>query len=231
MNWDCIARGAGYLQECNARGHRTYGTIGVQDESERSQVSVVRAILEWRRFGSDLRDWTYGATNGAITTFVIVAGVVGADLPTMVAPVLGLANLFANGFATAARRYSNTKLARDNYDRSHAKTVWAEDVTAKDYDFSRHMRSPAQAALNTFAAFILCGLVPLIAYLLAPTRFSVCVVTTACTLFAIGAVKSRYSLTVWWRSGLDTLFLGMCAAALAYAAGHTLRLLIDIPTP
>ena len=203
----------------------------MQDERERSQVSVVRAILERRRFGSDLRDCMYGATNGAITTFVIVAGVVGADLPAMVAPVLGLAILFANGFATAARRYTNTKLARDNYDRSHAKAIWAEDVAAKGYDFFWYMRSPAQAALNTFAAFILCGLVPLVAYLLTPTKFSVCVVTTACTFFAIGAVKSRYSLTVWWRSGMDTLFLGMGAAALAYAAGHTLRLLIDISTP
>ena len=203
----------------------------MRDESERSQVSVVRAILERRRFGSDLRDWTYGATNGAIATFVIVAGVVGADLPAMVAPVLGLAILFANGLATAARRYTNTKVARDNYDRSHANAVLAEDVAVKGHDFFRYMRSPAQAALTTFAAFIGCGLVPLVAYLLAPTRFSVCVVTTACTFFAISAVKSRYSLTVWWRSGLDTLFLGMCAAALAYAAGHTLRLLIDIPTP
>jgi len=169
----------------------------------------------------------YGATNGAITTFVIIAGVVGADLPTMVAPVLGLANLFANGFATAARRYTNTKLARN--DRSHAKAVCAEDLTAKDYDFSQ--RSPTQAAINTFAAFTLCGLVPLIAYLLSPTKLSVCVAATACAFFAIGAVKSRYSLTAWWRSGLDTVFLGMSAAALAYAAGHTLRLLIDIPTP
>jgi VIT1/CCC1 family predicted Fe2+/Mn2+ transporter len=93
------------------------------------------------------------------------------------------------------------------------------------------MRSPTQAALNTFAAFILCGLVPLIAYLLAPTKLSVCVVATTSAFFAIGAVKSRYSLTAWWRSGLDTVFLGMGAGALAFAAGHTLRLLIDIPTP
>ena len=213
------------------RRHHQYGTICMRDERELSQVSLIRAILEQGHPGSDLRDWMYGATNGAITTFVIVAGVVGADLPTMVASVLGLANLFANGFATAARRYTNTKLARDNYNRLHAKAVWAEDVNAKDYDFSRCMRSPAQAALTTLAAFVLCGLVPLIAYLLAPTRFSVCVVATACTFFAIGVVKGRYSLTTWWRSGLDTVFLGMCAAALAYAAGHTLRLLIDIPTP
>lgn len=203
----------------------------MRDERERSQVSLIRAILERGRCGSDLRDWMYGATNGVITTFVIVAGVVGADLPAMEAPVLGLAILFANGFATAARRYTNTKLARDNYNRLHAKAVWAEHVNAKDYDFSRCMRSPAQAAFTTLAAFVLCGLVPLIAYLLPPPRFSVCVVLTACAFFAIGAVKSRYSLTAWWRSGLDTVFLGMCAGALAYAAGHTLRLLIDIPAP
>ena len=202
----------------------------MRDEQERSQASVIRAILGRSRCDSDLRDWMYGATNGAITTFVIVAGVVGADLPTMVAPVLGLANLFANGVATAARRYTNTKLARDNYDRPHAKAVWAEDVTAKDFDLSQSMRSPTQAALNTFAAFILCGLVPLIAYLLSPTKLGACVVATACVFFGIGAAKSRYSVTVWWRSGLDTVLLGLAAAALAYAAGHTLRLLIGVST-
>lgn len=203
----------------------------MQRHPKRSRTSEVRAILAHGPLDSARRDWMYGATNGAVTTFVIVAGVVGADLPTMVAPILGLANLVANGFATAARRYSNTKLARDNYDRSHAEADWAKDVAAKDHDFSTCMRSPAQAALNTFAAFIVCGLVPLIAYLLVPTQLTVCVVATACTLFAIGTVKSRYSLNAWWRSGMDTVFLGMCAAALAYAAGHTLRLLIDIPTP
>jgi VIT1/CCC1 family predicted Fe2+/Mn2+ transporter len=93
------------------------------------------------------------------------------------------------------------------------------------------MGSPAQAARNTFAAFIVSGLIPLVAYLLVPTQLTVCVVATSCTLFAIGTVKSRYSLNAWWRSGMDTVFLGMCAAALAYAAAHTLRLSMDIPTP
>jgi vacuolar iron transporter family protein len=205
--------------------------FGVQQDHGHSKVFASCMSLARGYHESDLRDWMYGATSGTIATFVILAGVVGADLPTIVAPVLGLANLFANGFATAARRYTNTKLARENYDRSLAKPVWAEDLAAKNYDFSPYIRSPTQAALNTLTAFILFGLVPLIAYLLAPAKLSVCVVATVCACFAIGAVKSRYSLTAWWRSGLDTVFLGMAAAALAYAAGHTLRLLIDVSTP
>jgi hypothetical protein len=210
--------------------HHTPGDIGVENRRERSDAAA-RGIFARGPQGSDIRDYTYGGTKGAITTLIIVAGVVGADLPTAVAPVLGLANLFANGLATAARRYTNTKRARDYYDRSQVKTVWEDDVAAKDLDLFRFLRSPTQAALNTGAVFILCGLLPLVAYILAPTQIGVCIVVTACTLFAIGTVKSRYSATPWWRSGLDTVFLGMGAGALAYAAGHTLRLLIDIFQP
>jgi vacuolar iron transporter family protein len=202
--------------------------IGMQNRRERSHAASTGRIFA-RGLGGDLRDYIFGGMNGAITTFVIVAGVVGADLPTVVAPVIGLANLFANGFATAARRYTNTKRAWDNYDRLHTETVWPKDAAAKDPDLFRFVRSPVQAALNTVAAFILCGLVPLVAYILAPTQTSLCITVTACTLFAIGAAKGCYSASSWWRSGGDTVFLGMCAAALAYAAGHTLRLLINIP--
>jgi hypothetical protein len=44
-------------------------------------------------------------------------------------------------------------------------------------------------------------------------------VSTAAVFFAIGSVKSLWSLTAWWRSGLETLAIGMAAAALAFAAG------------
>ena len=48
-----------------------------------------------------LRDWVYGGIDGAVTTFAIVAGVVGAGLSNRVILVLGAANLLADGFAIA----------------------------------------------------------------------------------------------------------------------------------
>ena len=52
-----------------------------------------------------LRDFIYGAIDGAITTFAIVAGVAGAGLSATVVIVLGLANLLADGFSMAVSNY------------------------------------------------------------------------------------------------------------------------------
>src|ERR1017187_9354166 len=65
--------------------------------------------------GNYLRDWIYGGIDGTITTFAIVAGVVGADMPGRVVLVLGLANLVADGFAMGAGNYSGTKADSDFY--------------------------------------------------------------------------------------------------------------------
>jgi len=69
------------------------------------------------------------------------------------------------------------------------------------------------AALNTFAAFLLCGLVPLVSYRGAG-GFVPCVVATGVAFFAIGAIKNQWSLTPWWWSGFGTFSIGMSAAAL-----------------
>jgi VIT1/CCC1 family predicted Fe2+/Mn2+ transporter len=135
--------------------------------------------------------------------------------------VLGLANLAAIGFATAARRYSNVKSAQAS-NSWHAKPA----LRVQNYDGTALVTSPSQAAVNTFAAFILLGLIPLITYVLASREIAVCILATASVLFAIGAIKGRYTPTPWWRSGLDTLLLGMCAAALSFAVGHSLQLVI-----
>lgn len=56
-----------------------------------------------------LRDWIYGGIDGAVTTFAVVSGVVGASLSPAIVVILGLANLIADGFSMAAGNYSGTK--------------------------------------------------------------------------------------------------------------------------
>ena len=64
-----------------------------------------------------LRDWVYGGIDGTVTTFAVVAGVVGANLSSSVVIILGLANLLADGFSMAAANYSGTKAEIDDYQR------------------------------------------------------------------------------------------------------------------
>lgn len=56
-----------------------------------------------------LPDFVYGGIDGAVTTFAVVMGVVGAELSTAVILVLGFANLFADGLSMAVGKYSSDK--------------------------------------------------------------------------------------------------------------------------
>jgi VIT1/CCC1 family predicted Fe2+/Mn2+ transporter len=106
------------------------------------------------------------------------------------------------------------------------KALWVKTMAVEEYGLSPTPRSPALAALSTFAAFILCGLVPLAAFLLAGGLMS-CVVAAGATFFGVGAIKSRWSPTTWWRSGLETLLIGLSAAGVAFAVGYCLKALIS----
>ena len=65
---------------------------------------------------SYLRDWVYGGIDGTVTTFAVVAGVVGAALSTKALLILGVANLIADGFSMAAANYSGTKAEIEEYE-------------------------------------------------------------------------------------------------------------------
>ena len=170
----------------------------------------------------ELRDCVRGATGGAIAALIIVAAVAGAGLPTIVASVLGLVTLFANGLSTAACRYVRA--------RSLAKMIAGIDGI-NGHDYAWYTRLAGRGAFSAFTAFLLCGLVPLIANVLAPTNLGVPMVATACILLAIGAVKSHYLTAAWWRPEPQPMLLGTSAAALAYATAHTMRLVLDMPPP
>ena len=97
-----------------------------------------------------LGDLVYGANDGIITTFAVVAGVSGASLPARTVLILGFANLVADGFSMGA---SNVLAIRSGQD------VRTADGLEKDEPFAfRH-------GTATFVAFILAGAIPLAAYL------------------------------------------------------------------
>ncbi len=103
--------------------------------------------------------------------------------------------------------------------------LWVRTMALEEYGLSPTPRSPLVAALSTFAAFIVCGLVPLLSYLSAGGNIA-CIIATGITFFGVGAIKSRWSPASWWRSGLETFAIGMSAAAVAFAAGFALKALV-----
>ena len=101
---------------------------------------------------------------------------------------------------------------------------WVRTMLTDEYGLPHAVRSPWIAAICTFTAFLTCGLVPLLPYLFwTEHSLKLSVMLTAGVFVAIGSVKSRWSTTSWWRSGLTTLGVGAIAASLAYAAGVILK--------
>jgi vacuolar iron transporter family protein len=154
-----------------------------------------------------LGDVVYGANDGIVTTFAIVAGVAGARLSPRVVLILGLSNLLADGFSMGASNYLAIR-SRSSAELESAKVI------SEPYPF-RH-------GLVTFLAFLTAGSVPLLAYL-APVmeehRFAVTAVLGAISLFGIGAARTVVASGSWWRSGFEMLSIGGAAAALAYCVG------------
>lgn len=100
------------------------------------------------------------------------------------------------------------------------KDKWISLMLTDEYGLTRDAPDPMGAALATFTAFMLAGAVPLVPFVLdMPDAFGTSVLATLLTFFLIGTFKSRWSLAAWWRSGLETLFIGAVAAAIAYFVG------------
>jgi len=72
-------------------------------------------------------DFIYGSIDGAVTTFAIIAGVVGASLSPGIILILGFANLFADGFSMAAANYQASKARNQFIEMRRKQEEWEID--------------------------------------------------------------------------------------------------------
>ncbi|MBX4196050.1 VIT1/CCC1 transporter family protein [Candidatus Pacearchaeota archaeon] len=153
-----------------------------------------------------LPEFVYGGIDGAVTTFAVVAGALGASLSSGIVVILGFANLGADGFSMAISNYLSTK---------------SDETKTK---------IPIKSAFATFLSFILIGFIPLISFVisffnpsLARYQFTFSIILTGMALLIVGAVKGKIMRKNQLLSSLETLIIGGCAAAVAFLVGYALQ--------
>lgn len=153
-----------------------------------------------------LKDLVYGANDGIITTFAVVAGVAGAQLDARIVLILGFANLLADGFSMGASNFLSIR---------------SDEAVRHTSGLAVLEPFPGRHSIATFAAFVVAGCVPLLSYVVVGPAdpFVTAVVLTLATLFVVGALRSLVTGLRWWWSGLEMLFIGSLAAAVAYGVG------------
>jgi VIT1/CCC1 family predicted Fe2+/Mn2+ transporter len=105
---------------------------------------------------------------------------------------------------------------------------WVDTMLREEWGLQLDPPLPWRAALVTFAAFILAGLVPLLPVFVslhtpAQQTFAASTVLTGVAFFVIGYIRGRVVEQRAWLSGLETVLIGGAAAALAYFVGVWLR--------
>jgi VIT1/CCC1 family predicted Fe2+/Mn2+ transporter len=161
-----------------------------------------------------IRELIYGANDGIITTFAVVAGVSGGGLPLQAVLIIGAANLFADGLSMGAGNYLSI--------RSHESVLEATGEPEQEAFPFRH-------AVATFLAFVAVGTVPLLPYAIpgiAIDRFFISLGLTLLMLFVVGASRSLIADVTWWRGGCEMLALGGLVAAVAYASGAVVAAIV-----
>ncbi|MBM9606109.1 VIT1/CCC1 transporter family protein [Desulfopila inferna] len=158
-----------------------------------------------------IKDMVYGATDGIVTTFAVIASIEGAKLGTFAVLAVGFASLLADGLSMAASNY----LAG----RSEQAVVESNLHPKKDKVEER----PQISAFFTFIAFILIGAIPLVPYVLPVSRptilFPLSITLAIFSLFLVGGLRTRVTGSNFITAGMEMMLIGRGAAAVAYFIG------------
>jgi VIT1/CCC1 family predicted Fe2+/Mn2+ transporter len=110
---------------------------------------------------------------------------------------------------------------------------WVDVMMKEELNMLKETRSPFAIGFVTYVSFLLVGLIPLLVYLYDylfdfnwDLFWSASALTTVGFIF-VGFLKSYVTESSHWKSILETLLLGITAAAVAYGVGDWLEKLLS----
>ena len=169
-----------------------------------------------------LKAMVFGANDGIITTFAVVAGVMGAGLQPKIILILGVANMMADAVSMGIGDFLGEKSARQLEEVRH-------EQVAKDGVWG--------TGLVTFIAFVTAGILPLLPFVVqfllglswpVGRQFLWSILATVGALFLVGSLRTLVTGLDkrWWWSGLEVLGIGAIAAMVAYGLGYGVEMLV-----
>lgn len=153
-----------------------------------------------------LRDAIFGANDGVVTTFAVIAGSLGGGLSPKIVVILGFANLLADGFSMATGIYLGARSEVD-LEKKMKNLHWRQDY-------------PFLQGLTTFLAFGISGFIPLIPFVFGfENKITYSAVLMAVFLLLVGVARGKFTGKNIVRSAVEMLLIGGAAAAIAYGVG------------
>ena len=200
------------------KARAAYESKDIEATKKAHSAKAISSEEHHKSGGTYVGDFVYGAIDGSVTTFAVVSGVAGASLSANIVIILGLANLFADGFSMAASNFLSTKTKIG--------------VLAKKGHY-HHEIKPVKTAFVTFVSFFAVGLIPLLSYVagvfssaIQEKQFVIAAVLTGIAFLIVGGIKAKVVKENWTRAALETLLLGGAAAIIAFYVGLLIKTLI-----
>lgn len=252
-----------------------------EEQRKRQYLSLIQnkrykeAEEVWHRLheGTYIGDFVYGANDGIVTTFAVVAAAAGAVLSPGVVIILGLANLLADGFSMGASNFLSLRSKREfvrfqrtreewevdkfpEIEREEIRNIllrwgipqefvesstlaitkdkkrWVDLMMKEELDLQEQEKaSPPKHGLATFGAFVVAGFIPLLPYLFVPLgqiQFLLSAALAALTFFVVGAARTLVTGANPMKAGIEILFVGGLASAVAYEVGWGVKTMFGI---